>query len=77
MSTECQNLTVTSLALAQAFDFVEIVDMLKTWQYNGMAPWKDIMHWCESNLKGQYDTNRYDTIYFTSEAYTLFLLKWL
>jgi hypothetical protein len=53
------------------------------WQYNGVAPWSEIVHWCEENLYhgGHYEPNwwpnSYDTIYFTDpKEYTLFLLRW-
>jgi hypothetical protein len=53
------------------------------WQYNGKAPWSEIVHWCYKNLYhgGHYEpnwhTNGYETIYFTDpKEYTLFLLRW-
>lgn len=55
-----------------------------TWQYNGVAPWNDIIEWCYDSLyKGEsfyYEpkwwTNN-GTIYFEdSKEYTQFLLRW-
>jgi len=53
------------------------------WQYNGRAPWSEIVHWCYKNLYhgGHYEpnwhTNNYDTIYFEDpKEYTLLLLRW-
>jgi len=50
--------------------------MSKVWQYNGVAPAKDILSWCEQNIAGGYHYNQWETIFFTPEAYTLFLLRW-
>lgn len=54
-----------------------------TWQYNGMAPWHEIIIWCMEHLYngGHYEpswsTNMSDTFYFKdSKEYTLFLLRW-
>ena len=54
-----------------------------SWQYNGRAPWDDIIDWCMDNLYhgGHYEpnwfTNGNDTFYFTDpKEYTLFLLRW-
>lgn len=54
-----------------------------SWQYNGRAPWLEILTWCMENLYhgGHYEPNwwpnSYDTIYFTDpKEYTLFLLRW-
>jgi len=53
------------------------------WQYNGVAPWLEILTWCMENLYhgGHYEpnwfTNGNDTFYFTDpKEYTLFLLRW-
>ena len=56
---------------------------INSWQYNGVAPWSEIVHWCFKNLYhgGHYEpnwyTNGYETIYFKDEKeYLMFLLKW-
>lgn len=63
-------------ALARALNSVAPVSMSKVWQYNGVAPAKDILSWCEQNIAGGYHYNQWETIFFTPEAYTLFLLRW-
>jgi hypothetical protein len=57
--------------------------MIYSWQYNGVAPWNDLVVWCIENLYhgGYYEpnwhTNQTDTFYFTDEKeYMLFLLRW-
>jgi hypothetical protein len=47
------------------------------WQYNGAAPMRDILEWCQANL-GEHWFNGYETIYFYDrESYTYFLLRWI
>lgn len=48
-----------------------------TWQYNGCAPWIDILFWCNTNL-GEWSYNhKFETIFFYTEAdETMFLLRW-
>jgi hypothetical protein len=57
--------------------------MIYSWQYNGVAPWNDIVVWCMQNLYhgGHYEpnwyTNQKETFYFKDEKeYILFLLRW-
>lgn len=46
------------------------------WQYNGAAPWDEIIEWCYANLDGKWSAN-WDTISFRSEKdYAWFLLRW-
>jgi len=48
-----------------------------SWQFNGVAPFIDIVRWCNTNL--DYDTWGWknETIYFNSSAVqTMFLLRW-
>jgi hypothetical protein len=48
-----------------------------SWQYNGVAKWKVIVDWCEANLGGEWTTNGFETIFFTTEpARTCFMLRW-
>ena len=54
-----------------------------SWQYNGVAPWLDIINWCMDNLYhgGHYEpnwyTNHHETIYFKDKKeYAWFLLRW-
>lgn len=50
---------------------------LTSWQYNGVAPWFDIMTWCYENIPGGYYTNIGDTIFFVNEKdFTMFTLRW-
>ena len=52
--------------------------MIHFWQYNGCAPWDEIVQWCADHLSDKvWVTNKFETIQFYSEAdYTAFLLKW-
>jgi len=48
-----------------------------SWQYNGIAPWRDIYIWCQEHFGTNFGTNHHETIYFNSEAdQVLFLLRW-
>lgn len=53
-----------------------------SWQYNGVAPWAEIVRWCMDNLYhgGHYEPNWYtgpETFYFSDEKeYAWFLLRW-
>jgi hypothetical protein len=85
MNTKSQNSTATSLAPVQDLSFGENASTptVLSWQYNGVAPWDDIIGWCMDNLYhgGHYEPNWYsnwhETIYFRDpKEYTLFLLKW-
>lgn len=56
---------------------------IHTWQYNGVAPWHEIVEWCIKHLYhgGNYEpnwyTNQTDTFYFTDpKEYTMFVLRW-
>ncbi len=48
-----------------------------SWQYNGIAPWSELIKWC-SDMFGKGNVNAtWDTIYFnTQKEYVLFLLRW-
>jgi hypothetical protein len=51
-----------------------------TWQYDGVAPWNDIIGWCDSHLSrvDGWGTNGHDTIIFVNERdYLLFIMKWM
>jgi hypothetical protein len=51
--------------------------MLYKWQYNGRAPWDDIVKWCFETFGTSYWWPHHETICFTSEEdYALFLLRW-
>jgi hypothetical protein len=50
--------------------------MSRAWQYNGAAPMDEIEAWCEQHLAGSYHYNNCETIYFTPQAHTFFLLRW-
>lgn len=48
-----------------------------SWQYNGVAPWFDIMTWCTKNIPFGYYTNNFDTIFFVNERdFAWFTLRW-
>ena len=85
MNTQSQNSTATILVRAVDFGFGVNASMPKVyqWQYNGRAPWADVVDWCQENLYhgGHYEprwyTNGHETIYFEDpKEYTLFLLRW-
>ena len=47
------------------------------WQYNGVAPWTDIINWCWDTYPVESVYYKFETIYFHSEKdYLLFLLRW-
>ena len=46
------------------------------WQYTGVAPFDDILDWCEQHFGDNFVWN-YETIYFRHERdRTAFLLRW-
>jgi hypothetical protein len=48
-----------------------------TWQYNGCAPWTQIIAWCSLNIPGRFWIASGETIAFDDgAAYTWFLLRW-
>jgi hypothetical protein len=50
----------------------------RRWQYNGVAPFNDIVAWCGKHFGGNATWSYLnETIYFRDEReYTLFLLRW-
>ena len=51
--------------------------MMFSWQYNGVAPWTDIVNWCWDTYPVGSVYHRFETIHFQNERdYTLFLLRW-
>lgn len=86
MNTRSQNSMAVTPVPAQGLSFGENVSTptVYRWQYNGRAPWDDIIDWCQKNLYhgGYYEPkwythNGYETIYFKDpREYTLFLLRW-
>ena len=85
MSTRSQSTVEISSVRVRDSGFVEPASTSKVyaWQYNGVAPWSEIVHWCYKNLYhgGHYEpnwhTDGYETIYFEDpKEYTLFLLRW-
>ena len=47
-----------------------------TWQYNGCAPWDDIVAWCKVHIENDWSAH-HETIWFYTEAdETMFLLRW-
>jgi len=48
------------------------------WQYNGAAPFKEILAWCKENIPDSYSYNGFETIFFSNQAvYSWFLLRWI
>jgi hypothetical protein len=46
------------------------------WQYNGVAPWDEIVAWCDKNIKG-YSYIQFETIWFSRQQdYNWFMLRW-
>lgn len=84
MNTESQNSMETIPVRAQDLSLEENASTPKVyqWQYNGRAPWSEIVHWCYLNFYhgGYYEPKWhvvYPTFYFRDEReYTLFLLRW-
>ena len=51
--------------------------VMKTWQYDGRAPWSDIVDWCWQTFETGQVVARWETICFESEQdYFLFKLRW-
>ena len=47
-----------------------------TWQYNGVAPWNEIIAWCGEHIESAWSF-QFETIFFyTEEDMTMFLLRW-
>ena len=85
MSTKFLKQMENTPAPAQDFAFGRNASTSKVyqWQYNGRAPFGDIVEWCYNHLYhgGYYEPNWYtnerETIYFRDEKeYTMFLLRW-
>jgi hypothetical protein len=46
------------------------------WQYTGVAPFEDVMIWCEQHFGNNWIWN-FETIYFKREEdRTMFMLRW-
>lgn len=46
------------------------------WQYNGVAPFEEVLLWCEKNLGNDWIWN-FETFYFkTEQDKLLFALRW-
>ena len=53
-----------------------IKEYFPSWQYNGIAPFVEILQWCEKNFDNNWIWN-WETIYFKREEdKTMFLLRW-
>lgn len=51
--------------------------MIHFWQYNGVAPWDEIVAWARENLTDPYWSANVETFIFHNERdYTLFMLRW-
>lgn len=47
------------------------------WQYNGVAPMIEILHWCHTTIPGEFSYRGWDVIeFYTDRARTLFALRW-
>jgi len=48
-----------------------------SWQYNGVAPWTDIVYWCRVTFGAENFIAAWETITFDREQdYAMFLLRW-
>jgi len=49
------------------------------WQYNGVAPMREILDWCHQHLDGtHWQYKGWETLIFHDESsYTFFKLRWL
>jgi hypothetical protein len=51
-----------------------------TWQYNGCAPWEEIVVWCANHIENEWYAHHdahHETIWFYTEADKMvFLLRW-
>ena len=53
-----------------------IQNSFPSWQYTGIAPFDDVLDWCEEILGDNFVWN-YETIYFKRESdRTMFMLRW-
>ena len=53
-----------------------VKDSFPCWQYNGVAPFEDIILWCEQHFGNDWIWN-WETVYFKYERdRTAFMLKW-
>ena len=53
-----------------------IKDRFPSWQYNGVAPFGDVLLWCEHYFGNDWIWN-FETIYFKHERdRTAFMLRW-
>ena len=60
----------------QQQDYMWQLPRTYTWQYNGVAPWYEIVKWCDTNLKTCWN-NGYEIIHFGDKGeYAWFLLRW-
>jgi hypothetical protein len=49
-----------------------------SWQYNGAAPFIDILQWCFDTFESANWSSNWDTISFDNEKdYAWFMLRWL
>lgn len=47
------------------------------YQYNGCAPFDDVLRWCRENIRRRYWTNGHETIWISGkDAMMLFTLRW-
>jgi hypothetical protein len=47
------------------------------WQYNGVAPMKTLVEWCEQHIPDEHVYHGWESILFlTPQAKMLFLLRW-
>lgn len=47
-----------------------------SWQYNGVAPFDDVLDWCEEHFGNDFVWN-FETIYFKHDRdRTAFMLRW-
>ena len=55
---------------------MSIEQKVYSWQYNGVAPFYEIVEWCEDHLGREFHWD-WETIYFADQGqYAWFILRW-
>lgn len=50
---------------------------MRIWQYNGVAPWHEIIGWCRKTFTPDSFSYKMETIMFdTEQQYVMFILRW-
>ena len=55
----------------------ELAEGWSAWQYTGIVPFDELVHWCCENIQVRDWFWSYETLYFRQEKdYVFFLLRW-